>query len=476
VRSLSFNGIIKPYVQPLRGSNRPAWAPIEREWTEIRGMPGAHLSGTKRKVLVLNIPVLIKSESISELQKLKEDISQWLIHDEPKELIFDDEPDRVYHALIDGSFDPEEFASMGQGVLTFVCPGSHKKSQEKTVEAVNYVSVLSDGSRPTPPVIEVEVNQPTTFVAIGNGDNMNMVGKYQEAGQTPYIPLERKFWTEARDLIGWTDATKAEDATVSGTMKSNGYEFYSDDYGAGSQWHGPAMKTSLTESIQDFRIDVLVDFREIRPRDIGRIVITGLDEQGEMVAHMQIRRPFRYEKKNYGYFQAGNGMQKKTIALVEARDNWMWNNFSGLLRLERVGTEWRHYMSTINKDGVHTYPSGNSQKPFIDSEGRFTNKIRQIQIHLATYSDWDKCWQRIRDVKVYKINQEPDGVEYIAVQGDKIKFDHEGNIITKNGENIKSEKQFIGDYFKLNPGENNIIVEPADAIASTKVSWCDSWH
>ncbi|WP_179864255.1 distal tail protein Dit, partial [Bacillus cereus] len=50
------------------------------------------------------------------------------------ELIFDDELDRTYLALIDGSIDLEELVNRGKGVITFVCPMPYKLGPTKTVE------------------------------------------------------------------------------------------------------------------------------------------------------------------------------------------------------------------------------------------------------------------------------------------------------------------------------------------------------
>src|SRR5699024_341550 len=100
-----FNGIEKDYLTVLRDLNRPAWAPIERELITVPGMSGAHLSHSKRQVREITVPVFLRDEDFGDLQKIKEDLAEWLIHDVAKELKFKDEPDRTYYAFVDGGLE-----------------------------------------------------------------------------------------------------------------------------------------------------------------------------------------------------------------------------------------------------------------------------------------------------------------------------------------------------------------------------------
>ncbi|MGY6209735.1 distal tail protein Dit [Cytobacillus firmus] len=135
MENLSFNGITKGYVQVVSGSNRQPWAPVERDYQEVPNRPGAYMRKKKKtKPRPLPIPVLIKAKDIADLQKLKEDLAAWLVHDDPKPLILDDEPDRIYYAVVDGSFDPDELVNFGQGVIPFICPDPYKYGEEQTAE------------------------------------------------------------------------------------------------------------------------------------------------------------------------------------------------------------------------------------------------------------------------------------------------------------------------------------------------------
>jgi len=157
----SFNGVTKDYVRVLRGLERPAWAPIEHEILEIPGRPGGLISGKKIKVRQINIPVRIYTKTFESLQKVKEDLAAWLITDEPKELIFTDEPDRVYYAQVTGELNLDELVEWGEGVISFLCPDPYKYGPLRTQTIAvppasfsrNSVAYLSDGT-------QVAANQP----------------------------------------------------------------------------------------------------------------------------------------------------------------------------------------------------------------------------------------------------------------------------------------------------------------------------
>lgn len=156
----------------MSGSNRPSWAPITRGYQKVPGLPGAHLLKKPQvEPRPLPIPVYIKSIDMNVLQKHKEDLARWLIHDEPKPLIFDDELDRTYYAVIDGKFDIDEFIRAGRGVLPFICPDPYKYGFEYNWDVVSGQSLEYYGSAPTAPIFTVTFTQQMSEFEIKSGPN-----------------------------------------------------------------------------------------------------------------------------------------------------------------------------------------------------------------------------------------------------------------------------------------------------------------
>ncbi|PFW88472.1 distal tail protein Dit, partial [Bacillus pseudomycoides] len=129
--SFTFNNQRKNFIQIEKGWKRPTWAPLRRNLVQVPNYPGARLLSTETDIRVLPIPVGIIVPDGSDLEKLKEEIAGWLITEQPVELIFDAETDRIYMAVVDESFDPEEFVTLGKGVIKFICPMPYKLSKDK---------------------------------------------------------------------------------------------------------------------------------------------------------------------------------------------------------------------------------------------------------------------------------------------------------------------------------------------------------
>ncbi len=108
-----FNGIEKDYVAILRGRNRPFF-----------------MVGEKRELV---IPILILYESISHYERLKEDISLWLKHDEAKPLTFKDDSERVYFAITESINEVDIYPRGAEATITFHCES--KYSLEKSIQS-----------------------------------------------------------------------------------------------------------------------------------------------------------------------------------------------------------------------------------------------------------------------------------------------------------------------------------------------------
>ncbi|MFD4928409.1 distal tail protein Dit [Peribacillus butanolivorans] len=155
MNSFTFDGTSKPYLTALKGSNRQPWATIEWTFQDVLKRPGALPVKKNTRVRPLPIPVFLKANSIEDLQKVKEDLAEWLIHDEPKPLIFDDEPDRIYYAVVDGSFDPDEILKWGEGVIPFICPDPYKYGDEESLLLGEY-PIRNEGTLKANPVFSIK--------------------------------------------------------------------------------------------------------------------------------------------------------------------------------------------------------------------------------------------------------------------------------------------------------------------------------
>lgn len=109
---------------------------VKRNFLSVPGYPGARLLNTQTEMRVLSIPVGIIVPDGSDLEIIKEEIADWLITDQAAELIFDVEPNRTYLAVVDDSFNPDEFVTLGIGTIKFVCPIPYKLGKYKLTHSL----------------------------------------------------------------------------------------------------------------------------------------------------------------------------------------------------------------------------------------------------------------------------------------------------------------------------------------------------
>jgi predicted phage tail component-like protein len=468
--SFTFNGMRKDYVMTI-SKRRTYWAPVRRQLLTVPNRPGAYLSGTDTDVRTIEVHMEISALNAEDLRKTSEDLAAWLITDEPAELVFDDEADRIYYAVIDGSFSPEEIVSHGYGTVTFICPDPYKYGVEKAVSFANIGSFVTEGTVEAEPVIRCEIKADTTFVAVSDGERINLIGNPAEVEQTPYERETRVLWDQLGALTGWTSSTSIEEGINTGSITTNGYEFSASSYGTGTAWHGPALKKSIGATIQDFKVDVLLQ-QFGATGQLGGVEIALLGSSNQVVAKLQMFKRSTGSGANTARLRAGRYDLGRDIINEFGDQWWVWQNFDGILRIERVGNVWTAYVARIDNGVFNT----TRLKTWTDSEGIATAPITQVQVQIWQHGSTPATNQRIKDIKVFRINQQSNGIPYVARVGDVIEFDHHADIIRRNGEDLTKAKAFIGEYFPLKNGENTVIIEPANAIQETEVRWKPKWR
>jgi predicted phage tail component-like protein len=467
--SIYFNGVSKNYVKAVK-KKRPAWATVQRNILTVPGRPGGYLHETETKIRTIPVTIFLINSDFPDMQKLNEDLANWLITDEPKELVFEDEPDRSYFAVIDGALDIEEIVNSGMGTITFICPDPYKYGPEKKIEFVNTGTFNVEGTKETYPIIKVKIKQDTTFVAVSDGERINLIGNPADAEQTPYERETRILWDQLGALTGWTASTSVEEGINAGAITTNGYEFSASSYGSGAAWHGPALKKSIGATIQDFRIDVLL--QQIGSAgQLGGVEIALLDASNQFVAKLQMFKRSTGSGANTARLRAGRYDNGHDIINEFGDQWWVWQNFDGILRIERVGNQWRAYVARIDSGVFNT----TRLKMWTDTESIASSPITQVQVQLWQHGGIPATNQRVKDIKVYKINQQQSGIPYVIKAGQIADFNHQDDVVLRDGEGVTKEKAFIGEYFPLKPGLNTIIVEPASAIEKTEVIWRNKW-
>ncbi len=483
--SFTFNNQRKDFIQIEKGWKRPTWAPLKRNFLSVPGYPGARLLNTQTDIRVLSIPVGIIVPDGGDLELLKEEIADWLITEQPVELVFDVTPDRTYMAVIDEEFDPEEFVTLGKGTLKFVCPMPYKLGEVQThtftqnwsTEITSYFT--NKGSVEAPPIIEIEAKKPSTFLDVWFGKyplerNYFRIGYPLTVEETTVQERERVLWDEMSSVVGWTPVTgQVEEMKGTGSFKSRGgYALYCEDYGQEKGFHGALAKRSIPGGpLQDFEMETWVRLRSKSIGEMGRVEVLLLDESSNIVTRINMNDLYWDAEITKSFMRIGNAGTPNSIRkLVDtngAHPN-TFNQFYGRLRVARRGNEWSVYVARF-RDGTEIDDASLVER-WIDETGNPMTERKVAQVMIAICK-WDNNQPvdviQIDDLKIWKINKVPSNTKpYIFETGDKVIIDTERSLVTINGKDAINIKDIFSEFPKIIRGDNRIDIMPPDVNAT----------
>ncbi|MED2633535.1 phage tail family protein [Bacillus thuringiensis] len=479
--SFTFNKIRKDYVQMLVGRKRPSWAPVKRNLVRVPHHAGALFLNTETEERRIDVPLVIKAKKdMADLQKVKEDLADWLYTEQPAELVFDDELDRTYLALIDGSVDLDEIINRGKGVITFVCPmpyklgkqNTHTFSQKGATEVKT--SFINQGNIEAPPIIEIEAQKPSTFLDVWFGEgpynrDYFRIGYPLKMEQLPVERNQRLIWDEMSTTVGWSKVSSMEDGNPVGEMKTDSYQFYCSDYGSGNGWHGAAVKKSIPGGpVQDFIMQAHVTCKSKKINEMGRVEIAILDENSKVLSKIAMNDLYWQAEQNFGTMVIGyDNKPGKTGLIYESGDYPnTWNQYYGRLWIARTGNDWEAYISKFlpgtEKDDSERFAR------WTDENNYHMEKAAQIQISIMQWQDVPPVEaMSVSDLKFWKVNlNTKNDPPYIFDAGDKIIIDTEKSLVTINGKNAINIKDIFSNFPTVIRGENLIEIMPPDVKAT----------
>ncbi len=460
----TFNGIKKEYVVLLASERRPAFAPVKRNLLTVPGMPGAHLVSTETQVRVLQEPVLIDMSlsEIKDIEKIKEDLADWLITDQAAELIFDDEPDRVYYAVVDGSLDIEDLVSFGRGQITFICPDPYKYGEEKTDPFPEDGIITNNGSADTPPIINLEVTQKITFALVQKGvDEYMLIGEPVDVTATP-VDTRTLLFSEDGSTIGTWQPVVPGMGSSEGTLGYDGAGITAPSYGTGSSYHGPFVYKEVPLT-GDFEIELRGQLLSGIP-ETGRVGFSLFDDQLRNIAMMNAVDIITSMHRKSAEGRVGPYVGDFVNYAVSSRNyRYEWENFPVYLRLRRVGDTFEFYVARILGDGTHMNPLTQTWTTVNDAH---RGQLKYVGIFIEKHgSTPSPHTNRIDYIRAYSLSQiTVDQTPYIAYPGDVITFNHKTKDILINGIDRTDLKAFGARYFSLEKGKNLLTLLPQGAF------------
>lgn len=453
----------------------------KRNIVTIPGMEGAwEDENSYQEPREITVKYKIKDNTSKGFRKRFERLNSLLLGSK-KILSFTDE-DALFYASLQELEVPEEDSNDLVGNLYFVCSDPFKYGPEKTESFTGDAKTIeNEGTANAKPIIELTAKESITYAMVQNENDLirlgnetyskyTMVGKPYEVDEKPFNKYSRKYYTDAKTLVEWTTASDSDidGGIVAGNIVSNNDRFVADSYGTGSNWHGPAIKTSLETPIRDFKLSAFVGFlNQAQAAMVGRIEIYLLDVLGNAVCKMALKDTSAARANVFAEMRAGGRQTNDMIIHTHGNRVGAWNNFSGQLRISREWDEnkkeniWSAYVALVDTS-VGRHHGRKIVNEWRDG-GKYTRNVAQIVVHIGVNGAHTPIHANsgVSSIILEEIVQEPEGIPYIAHEGDKIVFDSTTNDAFINGEPRNDLLDFGADFINLVKGNNLLVVHPS---------------
>lgn len=463
----------------------------ELEITDVKGRPGGVLNSINEKVREIETTILIDATyNAQTLEELSDDFVAWLTTDEPKPLIFDREPDKIYYAILSSRIDLDRFVSFGKVTVNFICidPYKYASKGSKNTAISDQISIVNSGNTSTPFTIEARALNPSSYFMIANGNNEYFMVGDDDIDKTVVNYKPELFNTEMRTLSGWTKqaAGVINDNYTGGTtggsfLQSSAKEsvyLNKDSITATTGWNGAEYKKSFGRAAQDFSTTVkfAVDQRNkgatrfaqyvydsdnrllasigyvnaSASQNIGRIIITVFDQSGN-------------QQKIYDY--------KNIPALYK------WNDIVLYLRLQRIGNTffiktWKYKQVEYPK---RITPFDINEKSWIDKGNFYQRPIASVGLYSALNGTNKVMNTYILGSYTHEILPKPPKARDMIIQkGDMVTIDMQTENVMINDEPMLAKKTFGSDYFNVKKGYDELYIYP-EGVFDTTAFWQDRY-
>lgn len=213
--SVRFNGYeLNEYLEVTRGLDRGIGTSKTVELERIgrsRGKKFVYATAEEG-----NIPMPFRI--LNNINTKRRELAAILNVDEPKELIFGDEPDKVYYALPTGDIPLDELIFIGKGTINWVVPDglAHSATQKEFTAALNSsgvmeVTIKNNGTEEVPISFEATMNSDNGYFAVVSEYGAMEFGNINEQDGSMVETPKSKTLLTFNNLADW-------DKMVAGTV------------------------------------------------------------------------------------------------------------------------------------------------------------------------------------------------------------------------------------------------------------------
>ncbi|KAA2278107.1 MULTISPECIES: distal tail protein Dit [unclassified Staphylococcus] len=488
--NFSFNGKRKNYCDYLDYTS--AWGQNrEVEITDVKGRPGGVLTSINQKPREIEISVLVDAyNSTQTLEQLADDFVDWLSTDEPKPLIFDREPDKIYYAILESQIDKDYFVTFGKATVKFICPDPYKYALKGTKNTAisDQDTLVNTGTADTPIIVTATALKNSSYFMITKededyfmigDDDLNKVVKDYE----PSI-----FNDEMRSFFSWTKKTNATTndnytgGSVGGSMvmssSKDAFMLNEDTITSDTGWNGAEYTHSFGKSVKDFSSTVKIHVNQ-KKKGATHATQYIYDTDNRVIASIGYSNA--RASQNIGTIYVSvydqNGNQKVIYRYTNPPKFYTWEHIVIYMRLKRIGDTF--YIKTWKYEEVdypkRVIPVDVSNATWRDAGNFYQRPVSSVGIYLAKNGKSYHMPTTILGSYNHEILPKPKNArDMIIKKGDIINIDMQNKTVTINEEPALNLKTFGSDFFNINKGVTECIIEPANTFDTT-IYWQDRY-
>ncbi|EIQ4589632.1 phage tail family protein [Staphylococcus pseudintermedius] len=457
---------------------------------KVPGRPGTIKKSRELDGYEFDIPLIVRNDYLAG-RKTHDDILNEVVkffdYEEPVKLQFSTKG-WYWNAYFDGPF---EIASNNDGFITFnvqvVLTDPYKYAIEGSQNTAisDAVSVVNSGTADTPVIVEARALQNSNYYMISKGDeDYFMIGDDDlDKPLKDYSPLILE--DEARSFSGWnkqntidfTDNQTGGKVGGSFSQSSSKESFIlNNDSVSGSGWNGAMYKRSFSKQAQDFTTTVKIG---VGQKNKGAVrfaqYIYGSDNR--VIASIGYTNP--NAKQAIGtiivtlFDQSGN---QQTI--------YKYKNNPRLYKLD----DFVVYIRLTRKDNVFTVKSwkykefpyplrkkafDEHERQFVDGGNFYKRPVASLSLYSAKNGSNNVMPLYIFGTYTRELLPRPTNArDMIIKKGDLITIDMATKNVLVNEESFLSEKTFGSDFFNVDKGHTELVINPP-GIFDTTVKWQD---
>lgn len=451
--------------------NRNLTPNISNKMEEIESVSGAEFVYSKYKEKSITIEYTISNRTARQLSEFRRNAAGIVYSDKPKKLIFSDEPNLYYDAILDGEGKLSEEYLRSTGTLTFLVPdGLAHSAVEKVFPAVPNADgilearIVNEGTEAVPVSYDIVHNHENGYIGIVSEYGVMQYGYIEEPDtevrQKSQVLVDYK---NASDFSGMAVNTgriipaKIPQNGSFKTVNADGKTWLAlDDPGNNPSYYAGASKCLTLPSdssghvgAKNFKFQMKVWFETGLVTQTGIIYIALADSAGREIAMMNLQKFTTGNNTAECYMHADTGLKCYKCVRWEPGYWSVTNKDRGLISIQKHG-------------GLFEFTFGGQKYP-IRYDALADAEVSQVIILLGQYRNRGNGSNLVSRMYVREMVFQSDAVDYVHDIPNRYR---KGSVCMADGKTSKfyvdgvpslEDERKGTKYFHVPPGETRVL-------------------